>query len=106
LLPHIELAHHPVSNDETYDDFVGARALTEHGEKIWNERVQKVIKILKTVFNYDRLYIGGGNSARLNFTMDDNVSIITNVTGIIGGARLWQLDDALFLKAANAVRNA
>lgn len=23
LLPHLELAHHPVSNDETYDDFVG-----------------------------------------------------------------------------------
>jgi polyphosphate glucokinase len=106
LLPHFELAHHPVSNDETYDDFVGARALLEHGEKIWNERVQKVIKILKIVFNYDRLYIGGGNSARLNFTMDDNVSIITNVTGIIGGARLWQLDDALFLKATDAVRNA
>jgi polyphosphate glucokinase len=105
LLPHLELAHHPVSNDETYDDFVGARALLEHGEQIWNERMQKVIKILKTVFNYDRLYIGGGNSARLNFRMDDNISIITNVTGIIGGARLWQLDDALFLKTANAFRN-
>ena len=105
LLPHLELAHHPVSSDETYDDFVGARALQEHGEKIWNERMQKVLKILKTVFNYDRLYIGGGNSAKLHFRMDDNVSIITNVTGIIGGARLWQLDDALFLKAANAFRN-
>lgn len=68
LLPHVEVAHHPLSNDETHNDFVGAGALVEHGEKIWNERVQKVIKILKTVFNYDRLYIGGGNSARLNFT--------------------------------------
>jgi polyphosphate glucokinase len=64
-----------------------------------------VINVLKTVFNYDHLYIGGGNSAKLNFKMDNNVSIITNVTGIIGGARLWQLDDALFLKAANAFRN-
>jgi polyphosphate glucokinase len=105
LLPHLELAHHPVSNDETYDDFVGARALQQHGEEIWNERMQKVINVLKTVFNYDHLYIGGGNSAKLNFKMDNNVSIITNVTGIIGGARLWQLDDALFLKAANAFRN-
>jgi polyphosphate glucokinase len=56
LLPHLELAHHPVSNDETYDDYVGNRALREQGEKNWNVRMVKVLDILKTVFNYDRLY--------------------------------------------------
>jgi polyphosphate glucokinase len=81
LLPHLELAHHPVSNDETYDDYVGNRALREQGEENWNKRMENVLKILKTVFNYDRLYIGGGNSARLNFKMDKDVIIITNVVG-------------------------
>ena len=59
LLPHLELAHHPVSSDETYDDYVGNQALRDQGEKNWNKWMEHVLQILKTVFNYDRLYIGG-----------------------------------------------
>jgi polyphosphate glucokinase len=103
LLPHLELAHHPVTNSKTYDDYIGDKALKNSGIKKWNIRMKRVIDILKTVFNYDCLYIGGGNSGKLNFKLDANIKIITNRDGIKGGARLWQLDEALFMKSFQAV---
>ena len=92
LLPHIELAHHPVTTKETYDDYVGERGFEAVGLIKWNKRMQRVINILKTVFNYDFLYIGGGNSANLNFKLDKNVKIVTNEDGIEGGLALWEQD--------------
>ena len=99
LLPHLELAHHPFTRNKTYDDYIGDKALKKTGVKKWNKRMKKVLDILKRVFNYDRLYIGGGNSRKLNFKLDENIKIISNKDGIKGGARLWQLDEALFLKS-------
>ena len=98
LLPHLELAHHPITRNKTYD-YVGDNALKKTGIKKWNRRMKKVLDILKTVFNYDSLYIGGGNSGKLKFKLDKNIKIISNKDGIKGGARLWQLDDALFMKS-------
>jgi polyphosphate glucokinase len=51
--------------------------------------MQKVFEVLKTVFNYDYLYIGGGNSDKLTFKLDKNMKIVSNADGIKGGARLW-----------------
>ncbi|HEK20953.1 MULTISPECIES: ROK family protein [unclassified Mucilaginibacter] len=92
LLPHLEVSHHPVSKGRDYDQYIGDKALDEIGEKKWNRRIRKVFKILKTVFNYDYLYIGGGNSDLLDFKLDKNMKIVTNADGIKGGARLWQED--------------
>ena len=77
---------------KTYDDYIGERALEKEGKQKWNKRMQKVFKVLKTVFNYDTLYIGGGNSDKLNFKLDKNMKIVTNQDGIKGGARLWLKD--------------
>ncbi len=90
LLPHLEVAHHPISKDRDYDEYIGKKALDEVGIERWNKRMKKVIEILKTVFNYDHLYISGGNAKKITFKMDDNISIVSNVDGIKGGARLWQ----------------
>jgi len=98
LLPHIELAHHAITKKKTYDDYIGDRALKNSGKEKWNERMKRVLEMLKVVFNYDRLYIGGGNSDKLMFKLDENIKIITNKDGIKGGARLWQLDENLFMK--------
>ena len=98
LLPHLELAHHPVTKKKTYDDYIGDDALKNKGEEKWNKRMKRILNILKTVFNYDRLYIGGGNADKLNFKLDENIKIITNKDGIKGGARVWQLDEGLFMK--------
>ncbi|MEI9909337.1 MAG: ROK family protein [Bacteroidota bacterium] len=90
LLPHIELAHHPLSKDRDYDVYIGEKALIKEGDAKWNKRMRKVVTILKTVFNYDHLYIGGGNAKKLNFSLDKNISIVSNREGIKGGARLWK----------------
>ena len=51
--------------------------------------MRRVLGILVTVFNYDHLYISGGNAAYLTFRLDKNISIVSNKDGIRGGARLW-----------------
>lgn len=89
LLPHLELAHHPFTKNKTYDEYVGEKALEKKGKAKWNKRMKKVLQVLKTVFNYDQLYISGGNADKLNFELDKNIKINTNEEGIKGGARLW-----------------
>jgi polyphosphate glucokinase len=89
LMPHLELAHHPVNKNRTYDEYVGAHARDEVGDKRWNKRVEKIIGILERLVNYDRLWIGGGNAVNLKFKLPANVAIVSNAAGIEGGARLW-----------------
>ncbi len=94
LLPHLEFAHQPVGKTKSYDKYIGDIAREKEGDKKWNKRIQKVFATLKTVFNYDFLYIGGGNSDKLNFKLDENMKIVSNADGIKGGARLWKQDSA------------
>jgi len=93
LLPHFEIAHHPVSKERDYDEYIGEKAFQDVGTERWNKRMRKVIEILKTVFNYDRLYISGGNSKKINFKTDDNILLVANIDGIKGGAKLWQKEN-------------
>lgn len=90
LLPHLELAHHPIGKKDSYDEYIGEKAFEKLGKEKWNKRMQKVIKILKTVINYDYLYIGGGNAKNLDFPLDNNMKLVSNKDGIKGGARLWR----------------
>jgi len=89
LLPHLELSQHPFLTNVIYDKFIGKKALEDEGEEKWNERICKMIAVFKTVFNYDRLYIGGGNSGKINIELDKNITIVSNEDGIKGGAKLW-----------------
>ncbi|MFT3980338.1 MAG: ROK family protein [Ferruginibacter sp.] len=90
LLPHLEIAHHPIKKDLTYDEYVGDAAMREKGKEKWSDRVQFCFEVLQTVFNYDKLYIGGGNSRFIKFELDKNMVIVTNEQGIDGGAKLWR----------------
>jgi polyphosphate glucokinase len=93
LLPHLEIAHHPVSKERDYDQYIGEKALNEVGLERWNKRLKKVIEILKTVINYDHLFISGGNSKKITFKTDDNITLVSNIDGIKGGAKLWQANN-------------
>jgi polyphosphate glucokinase len=95
LLPHLEFSHQPFGKSESYDKYIGEVAIEKEGFKKWNRRMQKVFEVLKTVFNYDYLYIGGGNSDKLTFKLDKNMKIVSNADGIKGGARLWVNDFTL-----------
>ena len=90
LLPHMELAHHPLNGKRDYDDYIGEAKLLKVGKKEWKKRMQKVLGILVTVFNYDHLYISGGNADLLTSRLAKNISIVSNKDGIKGGARLWE----------------
>ncbi|HRI20469.1 MAG TPA: ROK family protein, partial [Panacibacter sp.] len=93
LLPHLEIGQHPIKTNKTYDAYVGQQAFESKGKAHWNERMKKVIAILKTVYNYDRLYISGGNAKNIDFILDENIVIANNRDGIKGGALLWKETD-------------
>lgn len=95
LLPHLEFSHQPFGKTKSYDKYIGECAIEKEGLKKWNRRMQKVFEVLKTVFNYDYLYIGGGNSDKLTFKLDKNMKIVSNADGIKGGSRLWVKDELL-----------
>ncbi len=93
LLPHLELAHHPLKDDKDYDQYIGKAQLKKKGKKVWNKRMHKVLDILQTVFNYDMLYIGGGSSKHLEIDLEDNIRIVSNHDGIKGGVNLWKIEE-------------
>ena len=90
LLPHLEMAHHPIAKNKTYDQYIGEKAYKKAGKAAWNNRMKKILIRLKIVFNFDRLYISGGNAEKLNFKLDKSIKIVSNKDGIKGGARLWK----------------
>ena len=89
LCPGLELAHHPWKK-QTYEDYVGRRGLDRFGKKRWNKFVEEVIDQTEKLFNWDHLYIGGGNTKKIEFPLPKNVTIVSNREGILGGVALWR----------------
>ncbi|MGH8713370.1 MAG: ROK family protein, partial [Casimicrobiaceae bacterium] len=97
LMPHLELGQHPARKNKTYDRYVGAAALQKKGVVAWNRRVGRVIAQVRTLLNFDHLYLGGGNAVNLALELPADVTIVSNEAGITGGVRLWEPQfDALF----------
>lgn len=90
LVPNLELAHHRFRKKQTYEELLGRAALESDGTKKWNRRLKKAIASLEHLFNYDYLYIGGGETKRINFDLPKNVKIVPNVMGLLGGIALWK----------------
>ena len=89
LTPHLELAQHPIHDDETYNEYVGNVARQALSKRKWNKRVLKVIEHVYSLLHYDVLYLGGGNASRVTVALPDNIHIASNDAGITGGIRLW-----------------
>jgi len=87
---HLELGHHPFRNGKTYEDELGIKALEKKGKRKWNKILREAIDELARTFNFDRLYIGGGNAAQIDFKLPPNVKIVSNTEGLLGGIKLWQ----------------
>ena len=88
-VPNLELAHHPFRGRKTYEDYVGAKALDRIGKKKWNKRVREMIEQVVPIWNPSRLYLGGGNAKHVKFELPDNVELVSNVAGLLGGIALW-----------------
>ncbi|MCU0524320.1 MAG: ROK family protein [Elainella sp. Prado103] len=90
LVPNLELGHHPFRKGETYEEQLGRAALDSVGKKRWNNRLERAIDLLERIYNYDVLYLGGGNTKKIDFVLPPNVKIAPNVTGLLGGIALWR----------------
>ena len=90
LVPNLEMGHHPFRKKETYEEQLGRAALDKEGKKEWNQRLEKAIATLEKLFNYDVLYIGGGETKKIKFELPSNVQIVPNVSGLLGGIALWK----------------
>lgn len=95
LAPHIELSQGPVRWGLTYDDYIGEHERLRLGDAHWSRRVRKVVDALRPMYLWDRLYLGGGNSRRIVPAvlerLGDDVVIVPNSAGIVGGVRAWDL---------------
>ncbi|MFV2017729.1 ROK family protein [Micromonospora sp. LOL_023] len=95
LAPHLELSQAPVRWGQTYDTYVGEHERRRLGDAFWSRRVRGVVDGLRPVFQWDRLYLGGGNSRLVRpeqlARAGDDVVVVPNTAGIVGGVRAWTL---------------
>jgi polyphosphate glucokinase len=92
LAPHIELAHIPFRKGQTYEEQLGNKAFKKVGKRVWNARLQKAIEHFRTLTNFDKLYLGGGNAEYVTFKSND-IEIVSNTLGLRGGIWLWKDGD-------------
>jgi polyphosphate glucokinase len=90
LVPHLEISQQPFRKGETYDQQLGNAARKEKGQEKWQKRVLKAIANLRTLTHFDHLYIGGGNSDKIDCELPADVTIVDNSAGLSGGAFLWR----------------
>jgi polyphosphate glucokinase len=74
----------------TYEDYLGRRGLDKFGKKVWNKLLLEAIQYTDALFNWDHLYLGGGNTKKIDFSPPKNVEIVSNETGLLGGVALWR----------------
>lgn len=95
LATHLELSQAPVRWGLSYDMYIGEHERKRLGDALWSRRVARAIDVLRPVFLWDRLYLGGGNSRALTPStlkkLSDDIVIVPNSAALVGGARIWQL---------------
>jgi polyphosphate glucokinase len=95
LAPHFELSHAPIRRSTSYDTWIGEHERRRLGDTFWSRRIKSMVEDLRPVFWWDRLFIGGGNSRRIKpevlAKLGDDVVIVSNTAGILGGVRAWEL---------------
>jgi polyphosphate glucokinase len=106
LAPHLEMGQHLARKRKTYDEYVGHAALEAIGKRHWNKRVRRVISALKTLVEFDMLYLGGGNAKLITGPLPETIATVSNQAGITGGVRLWdaRMDAAFDLPAVAFAR--
>jgi len=90
LVPNLEMGHHPFRKGETYEQQLGRAALDVIGKKKWNNRLEIAIATLESLFSYDMLYLGGGNTKHVSLALPPQVKTVPNISGLLGGIALWK----------------
>lgn len=95
LAPHLELSQAPMRWGLSYDAYIGEHERLRLGDAHWSRRVRRVVEALRPVVVWDRVYLGGGNGRRVvpsvMARLGDDVVIVPNSAGVVGGVRAWSL---------------
>lgn len=95
LAPHVEVSQGFVRWGLTYDDYIGEHERLRLGDAHWSRRVRRIVDGLRPMYMWDRLYLGGGNSKRITASnlsrIGEEVVVVPNDAGIVGGVRTWDL---------------
>ncbi len=86
LVPNLEMGQHRFRGKDTYEQWLGQAALDRVSVKVWNRRLIKAIASLQLLFNYNHLYIGGGNAKKITVPPPQNVTIVSNIRGCSGAS--------------------
>jgi polyphosphate glucokinase len=90
LVPNLELAHHPFAEFKTYEQWLGQASLDEIGDEAWLAWLEKAMALIRQTFNFDVLYLGGGNARKLDpAKLPPDVKVVQNIAGLLGGIALW-----------------
>ena len=89
LCPGLELGHHPWRK-KTYEEYLGKRGLQKYGVDRWNKLLKRAIDQTIATFNWDVLYLGGGNAKKVTLKHGPNIKIISNEEGLLGAMALWR----------------
>jgi polyphosphate glucokinase len=89
ILPKIEMSQAPFRKGQTYDQQLGHHARRRLGAARWTDRVARAIQTLRPVLWWDHLYVGGGGAKHLTRDLGENVTIVSNAVGLLGGILLW-----------------
>jgi polyphosphate glucokinase len=89
LLPNLELGHHPFEKGMTYEERLGQVALDKDGKAAWNRRAERAFALLRQIFNFRVLYVGGGNARKLNRRQRKDIVVVANAIAFVGGVKLW-----------------
>ena len=84
----MELGHLPYKKKQTYEDYVGRRALRRLGRKAWRREVLAVIDIFRAALQPEYIVLGGGNAKHMK-ELPPDVRPGANANAFIGGFRLW-----------------
>lgn len=89
-VPNIELAHHPFKKNKTYEERLGDAERKRIGKAKWNKRVLGALAQLEPIFNFQKLYLGGGNVKYVDkAALPPNVTVVQSEECLRGGVRLW-----------------
>ena len=88
IIEPMELSQLPYKKG-TYEDYVGVRGLTKHGQKKWQGYVADVVARLTGALEPDDVVLGGGNAKKL-IKLPPGCRLGDNANAFLGGFRLWE----------------
>lgn len=90
LVPNLELGHHPFGDGLSYEQRIADHVLAEIGEDAWRARVGETIELTRRIWNWQHLYLGGGNARLLRAEdLPADVSAVSNEAGVMSAIALW-----------------